>query len=201
MNATDIDACPLSKEFRLQVPIGIDGISCATFLPDASPQQLVLGTTGGRVRIYDVNNLTQSCVYQRKWHKSVRCLSLLPTTHQLASASGQGGIKLHDLESGTKTWMRLKAHDNSPISSLLTTSPVQLITGDEAGIVKVSYCYTLQAPDCEWKLERHSQLLSTFMFRDFLSQPLCEEALYWSFILGSNNNFTVLSRSFQTDRA
>ncbi|KAF7248926.1 WD repeat containing protein 55 [Paragonimus skrjabini miyazakii] len=137
MNTIDIDTCPAFKEFRLQIPIGIDGISCATFLPDTNPQQLVLGTTGGRVRIYDISILTHNCVYQRKWHKSIRCLSLLPTTHHLASASGQGGIKLHDLESGTKIWMRLKAHDNSSISSLLTTSPVQLITGDEAGVVKV----------------------------------------------------------------
>lgn len=37
----------------LQMPIGIDGVSSLCFMPPTDKKILAVGTTGGRIRLYD----------------------------------------------------------------------------------------------------------------------------------------------------
>ncbi|TGZ61500.1 hypothetical protein CRM22_007961 [Opisthorchis felineus] len=150
---------PTSSQLRL--PIGIEGISCLTYLHEDEAKQLfALGTTDGRVRIYRSLNRRFECTYQKRWHKSIRCLSLLPSTSHLVSTSSQSGLKVHDIESEKRIWAQLHAHKKSPISSLLCTSPVVFVTGDEDAIVQVwdirkpgAPCHSLRIQDEEQEEE------------------------------------------------
>lgn len=78
---------------------------------------------------------------QKRWHKTIRCLSFFPKTQNLLiSASSQSGLKVHDVISEKQTWACFQAHEKSPISSVLVLEHGQWVTGDENGIIKVIRC-------------------------------------------------------------
>ncbi|CAH8867069.1 unnamed protein product [Trichobilharzia szidati] len=107
---------------------------------------------------YDYMDQSKS-LYQRRWHKTIRCLSFFPSSpNLLVSASSQSGIKIHDMTTEQLTWKCLQAHGKSPISSLLVLEHGQWLTGDEDGVIKMwdsrqSDCVSSMIPSEEYKFD------------------------------------------------
>ncbi|KAH8857201.1 WD repeat-containing protein 55 [Schistosoma japonicum] len=122
---------------QLDLKIGLDGISCTDFATVSDKILFAVGTCNGRIRIYDYMNQTEALL-QKRWHKTIRCLSFFPKDQNLlTSASRQSGLKIHDIIAEKQTWSCLKAHEKSPISSILVLEHGQWVTGDEDGIIKM----------------------------------------------------------------
>ncbi|CAH8604047.1 unnamed protein product [Heterobilharzia americana] len=145
---------------RLDLKIGVDGVSCTDFSIVGDKIFLVVGTCNGRVRLFDYMNRTNS-LYQRRWHKTIRCLSFFPALpNLLVSASSQSGLKIHDMNSEKQIWACFQAHGKSPISSLLTLKHGQWVTGDEDGVIKMwdsrkSGCVSVMTPSEDCKFDDH----------------------------------------------
>ncbi|CAH8554273.1 unnamed protein product [Schistosoma turkestanicum] len=122
---------------QLNLKIGLDGISCTDFATVNDKTILAIGTCNGRIRIFDYMNPIKALI-QKRWHKTIRCLSFFPKTpNLLVSASSQSGLKIHDIISEKQTWCCFQAHEKSPISSVLILEHGQWVTGDENGIIKI----------------------------------------------------------------
>ncbi|CAH8642518.1 unnamed protein product [Schistosoma rodhaini] len=122
---------------QLNLKIGLDGISCTDFTIVGDKVLLAVGTCNGRIRIFDYMDRTKALL-QKRWHKTIRCLSFFPKTQNLLiSASSQSGLKVHDVISEKQTWACFQAHEKSPISSVLVLEHGQWVTGDENGVIKM----------------------------------------------------------------
>ncbi|CAL8068059.1 unnamed protein product [Calicophoron daubneyi] len=182
----------------LHLPIGVEGINCLCFSPDRTSNLLAVGTNGGRVRIYNCMTLG-SAVYQRRWHKTVRCLGFLESSpNLLVSASSQSGLKIHDIISGKRTWMKLNAHGNSPISSLAVIAHNQWATGDEAGLVKLwdgrrSDCVVELHPDEENKFDGQFEAIN-----DLAVGGEGREMLFGAVDDGTLATYNIKRRRFET---
>ncbi|XP_018653680.1 hypothetical protein Smp_164290.1 [Schistosoma mansoni] len=143
---------------QLDLKIGLDGISCTDFANVGDKILLAVGTCNGRIRIYDYMDRTKALL-QKRWHKTIRCLSFFPKTQNLLiSASSQSGLKVHDVISEKQTWACFQAHEKSPISSILVLEHGQWVTGDENGIIKMwdarkSGSVSVMTPDIENKFD------------------------------------------------
>ncbi|VUZ44203.1 unnamed protein product, partial [Hymenolepis diminuta] len=147
-----------SKQFpdNIRLPIGIDGISSLCFIPSIDRKILVVGTTGGRIRLLDCSTSTAETLYQKCWHKNIRCLSVSPFSPSMCiTASKQACIKVHDLETKQRICYYTPTEHSSPYSALITVADHRFITGDDNGLVKIwddrlqgGHCFTIK-PDME----------------------------------------------------
>ncbi|VDK42165.1 unnamed protein product [Taenia asiatica] len=141
---------------NVQLPIGIDGISSLCFIPSINKNVLMVGTTGGRVRILDCSNNKCETLYQKRWHKSIRCLVVNPFSPTFCiTASSQGCLKVHDIETKKRIGYYTRMEDSSPFSALLATADHRWVTGDDNGLIKIwdtrlkeGHCFTIK-PDLD----------------------------------------------------
>ncbi|VDM19380.1 unnamed protein product [Hydatigera taeniaeformis] len=149
MRSTVDGACYPSN---IQLPIGTDGISSLCFLPSNEKNTLMVGTTGGRVRILDCSGGACQTLYQKRWHKSIRCLIVNPfSPTSCITASSQAFLKIHDIETGKRIGYYARMEDSSSFSALLAVTDHRWITGDDDGMIKMwddrlkeGHCFTIK---------------------------------------------------------
>lgn len=118
--------------------IGGDGINCMEFLPSTQQKMFAIGTSGGRVRFYEVLEGACKCIYQKRWHKTIRCLAFNKySPNNLISASAECCMKVHDVETGQRVAFFRRARDTTPYSCLLSVADHRWVSGDDGGSVKV----------------------------------------------------------------
>uniref|UniRef100_A0A5K3ETI5 WD_REPEATS_REGION domain-containing protein n=1 Tax=Mesocestoides corti TaxID=53468 RepID=A0A5K3ETI5_MESCO len=137
----------------IELPIGTDGITSLDFVPSADRNILFVGTANGRVRILDCSKSVCETLYQKRWHKTIRCLSTNPFSSTCITASKQCCIKVHDIETNERTAVFRKMEDSAPYSALIVVSDHRWITGDDNGFVKMwddrqkgGHCFTIKPP-------------------------------------------------------
>ncbi|KAH9279676.1 WD repeat-containing protein 55 [Echinococcus granulosus] len=143
------DACHPSN---MQLFIGIDGVSSLCFVPSIDKNLLMVGTTGGRVRILDCSRNTCKTLYQKRWHKSIRCLVVNPfSPTSCITASNQGCLKVHDIETKKRIGYFTGSGDSSPFSALVAVTNHRWVTGDDNGMIKIwddrlkeGHCFTIK---------------------------------------------------------
>ncbi|VEL30748.1 unnamed protein product [Protopolystoma xenopodis] len=104
------------------IPIGIDGINCSKFTNSVGKRILALGTCAGK----------------KRWHISVNSLDFFPSQENLIlSVSRVGGVKIHNVETGSRIWHVPVAHDEHELTSALILNEFCWVTGDENGNIKM----------------------------------------------------------------